>query len=162
MTRMTRDYVVAQRASYRPQEKVVIPKEKLRKIVEIPLGFQPLGIASQSNRVVIAAYFKPAVCLVKVSQTEKGLALKLEWIREVLSGGEKVRLFPDTNVPGGANRAQTVNLGPGETLWVSRNTGREFFVLIPHFVFNVQFPNFLKFLGFLLWSSIYHWFCWYN
>lgn len=129
---MKEEYLKAMAKSYSNQVgRLTVPANQLKGIVEIPLGFQPLGIASQGNRIAIAAYFEPAVCLVDVSRDEEGLHFDVNWIRGANHGIQSVRLFPDIWQPGGANRAQTVNFGPDDTLWVTRNGDREFFILSP-------------------------------
>lgn len=135
---MEKEYVKAMAKSYSNQEEgVTIPVEQLEGIVHLSLGFQPSGIVSQSwgdvdriDRIAIAAYFEPAVCLVRVRRDEKGLHFAVNWIRGVNHGIQSVRLFPDF-LRGDANRAQTVNFGPDGTLWVSRNADRTFFILSP-------------------------------
>lgn len=99
--------------------------------MEIALGFQPLGIASSENRIAIAAYFEPAICLADINIDKNGMHFNVNWIRVVNHGIRSVRLFPDMLIYGEANRAQTVNFGPDGTLWVTRNADREFFILTP-------------------------------
>ncbi len=135
-TGMSSGYLAAMAASYANQEGgITIPADRLSEIVEIPLGFQPMGIcakpAGDGDDIAIADYFGPAICRSYVKRDEKGLNFAVNWIRGAKHGIENVRLFPDVASPGGANRAQTVNFGPVGTLWVSRNAGREFFVLSP-------------------------------
>ncbi len=130
MTQMSKEYAVAMARSYSGQkDEVVIPADKLGEITEIPLGFQPFGIASQGSRVAIAAYFEPAICLVQVLE-DSGLKLEVSWIRGVQYRGKSIRLFPNIAKPVGANRAETVNFDR-ELLLVSRNGGRDFFTLVP-------------------------------
>ncbi len=134
---MTDAYLTAMKASYANQEGgITIPADQLDSVVEIPLGFQPMGIASRPNtdggdEVVIAAYYEPAICTAVVKRDDQGLHFAVSWIRGVDHGIQSVRLFPDLFQPGGANRAQTVNFGPDGTLWVSRNAERDFYVLSP-------------------------------
>lgn len=130
---MTEGYVQSQKKSYANQAReYLIPAESLGRTYIIPLGFQPLGIASKATAdgdlIAIAAYFEPAVCLAKAWKDEAGLHLLVGWIRGVQYQGESVRLFPDIAMPGGANRCQTVNFGAKDLL-VSRNAGRELFFL---------------------------------
>ena len=108
---------------------MLIPAYKLSHIIEITLGFQPLGIASQGNKIAIAAYYESAICLAEVNRDKEGLRFRVDWIRGVNHGIQSVRLFPDIPQLSGVNRAQTVNFGPDGTLWVSRNGDREFFIL---------------------------------
>ncbi|OGF14845.1 hypothetical protein A3G56_02130 [Candidatus Falkowbacteria bacterium RIFCSPLOWO2_12_FULL_45_10] len=127
----------AKAESYQNQEsEVTIPKSKLDEIVTIPLGFQPAGISSRQlsdnvDQIAIADYFAPAVCLAKVTRDKTGLHFTVEWIRGVDYKGKRVRMFPDILYPGMANRMQTVSIGPDGKLWITRNEGREFFVLQP-------------------------------
>lgn len=129
---MDESYVKAMAKSYSNQQgEVVFPADYLGGIMKIPLGFQPLGIASEGNKIAIAAYFEPAICLAEVSRDDAGLHFRVSWIRGVNHGIQSVRLFPDMLMWGEANRAQTVNFGPNGTLWVSRNGDRTFFILSP-------------------------------
>ena len=119
-------------SSYANQEGgVTIPSERLGGPVEIPLGCQPLGITALGNRVAIAAYFEPAVCLAEVNRDSAGLHFKVEWIRGVNHGVESIRLFPGLAPGGRENRCQTACFAPDGELWVCRNGDREFFVLSP-------------------------------
>lgn len=129
---MDEKYVPAMTISYANQKGgITIPADQLNGIVRIPLGFQPLGIASSNNQIAIAAYFEPAICLAKVNRDNRGLHFKVNWIRGVNHGITSVRLFPDMLIFGEANRAQTVNFSLNGALWVSRNADREFFILLP-------------------------------
>lgn len=136
-SRMSRGYVGAQNLSYAGQSnEAIIPASDLDGIVEIPLGFQPAGIAAKNlhdgtTKIAVAAYFEPAVMLARVERLPAGLVFKVSWIRGVLKDGESIRLFPDILQPSGANRAQTVSFGQDRTLWVSRNAERSFFVFSP-------------------------------
>lgn len=126
------NYEEAQKKSYANQTGgITIPANELNGIVEISLGFQPLGISSSGNKIAIAAYFEPAICLAEISNDENGMHFKVNWIRGVNHGILSVRLFPDMLIWGEANRAQTVNFGPNGTLWITRNADREFFILTP-------------------------------
>lgn len=133
MSTMTPAYRAAMAASYANQTGgITVPVASLNEIVEIPLGFQPLGISSvrgPKDLIAIAAYFEPAVCLAEVTCDDQGLHFAVSWVRGANHGIQSVRLFPDISQPGGANRAQTVNFGPQGELLVSRNGGREFYVL---------------------------------
>src|SRR3989344_2116132 len=107
-------------------------------ILEIPLGFQPLGISSRpadssTDMIAIAAYFEPAVCLARVQTKGDTLTLSftVSWIRSVRNGCEDVRMFPRILEPAGASRAGTVNFAADGSLWVSRNAERVFFVMEP-------------------------------
>ena len=78
MSAMTEAYLAAMAKSYANQEgEVTIPADQLDRIVEITLGFQPLGISSRPSSdgvgddVLVAAYFEPAICLAKVTRDEK-------------------------------------------------------------------------------------------
>lgn len=125
-------YEEAQKKSYANQTGgITIPPDELGGIVEISLGFQPLGISSSGNRIAIAAYFEPAICLADINVDENGMHFNVNWIRGVNHGIRSVRLFPDMLIWGEANRAQTVNFGPNGTLWITRNADREFFILTP-------------------------------
>jgi len=129
-------YWAAAAQSYIDQERgITIPVGELGRIVEIALGFQPLGIVSrpsgEGDQIAIAAYFEPAICTAMVTRDENGLHFQVDWIRSVQHGIQSVRLFPDVVQPNGANRVQTVNFGPNGTLWVSRNGESDFFVLNP-------------------------------
>lgn len=131
-TEQTEGYWQMAKYSYANQEGgITIPTEKLGEIVEIPLGFQPLGISATGNRFALADYFAPAVCLGTVSKDEKGLHIKTEWVRGAQHGIQSVRLFPDISQPSGANRCQTANLLPDGRLVVSRNCERDFYVFSP-------------------------------
>ncbi|GEM_PF-1106296 len=151
-TGMSQAYLAAMAASYANQEGgITIPADRLNDIVEIPLGFQPLGICARpadggGDDIAVADYFGPAICTARVKRDEKGLNFKVDWIRGARFGFDQIRLFPDVASPGGANRMQTVNWGRDGTLWIGRNTGREFFVLSPdakcgwHLVEKVELP----------------------
>lgn len=142
-------YLEASKQSYANQEGgVTIPAGRLNEIVEIPQGFQPLGICSRpmenGDQIAIAAYNQPAICLAQVRRDDQGLHFKISWIRGVKHGIQRVRLFPDVLQPAGANRAQTVNFLRG---WVavSRNSERDFFLLAPvvggwELVDKISFP----------------------
>lgn len=128
---MTEAYRKAMATSYANQEGgITIPPERLGEIVEVHLGFQPLGVSALGNRVAIADYFAPAVCLAEVNRDAAGLHFKVDWVRGVDHGVESIRLFPGMAV-GGANRCQTACLASGGELWICRNGDREFFVLSP-------------------------------
>ncbi|OGH72374.1 MAG: hypothetical protein A2921_04480 [Candidatus Magasanikbacteria bacterium RIFCSPLOWO2_01_FULL_43_20b] len=138
MSAMTAAYLAAMAKSYSNQEGgIMIPADQLDQVVEIPLGFQPLGISSRpspdgaGDDVLIAAYFEPAICRALVTRDENGLHFNVDWIRGVNHGIQSVRLFPDISQPGGANRAQCVFWGPDGNVWVSRNGERDFYVLSP-------------------------------
>lgn len=137
MSTMTAAYLAAMAKSYANQEGgVTIPADQLDRIVEVQLGFQPLGIsrrhAESDDDILVAAYFEPAVLSAKVARDEKGLHFAVNWIRGCNHGIQSVRLFPDVSQPGGANRAQCVFYGPdGQNVWVNRNGERDFFVLHP-------------------------------
>jgi hypothetical protein len=126
------DYEKLQKKSYSNQVGgITIPTDELHDIVVIPLGFQPLGISGSGNRIAIAAYFEPAICMAEINTDENGMHFNVNWIRGVNHGIQSVRLFPDMLIYGEANRAQTVNFGPNGTLWVTRNADRKFFILTP-------------------------------
>lgn len=139
MSNMSDGYLAAMAKSYSNQEGgVTIPVDQLGRIVEIPMGFQPVGVSSRpspdgvGDDVLIAAYFEPAICRVKVNRDENGLHFAVDWIRGVNHGIQSVRLFPDIYQAGGANRAQCVFYGTdGKTIWVSRNGERDFYILSP-------------------------------
>lgn len=134
---MDERYMAVMAKSYANQQGgLTIPAADLVRPVTLPLGFQPLGIASAAGSdgttsLAIAAYFEPAVCLVNARRDEAGLHLAVSWVRGANHGIESVRLFPGIYQPGGANRAQCALFGPGGTLWVSRNGERKFFILSP-------------------------------
>jgi len=133
---MTSAYWEAAKQSYANQEGgVTISADRLDEIVEIPLGFQPLGIChsfvSGRKRIAIAAYYEPAICIADLTGDENGLHFQTSWIRGVDHGIQSVRLFLDISQPGGANRAQTINFDREGRLWVTRNSERDFFILAP-------------------------------
>lgn len=113
---------------------ITISTAGLDRIIEIPLGFQPVGITAQptegGDRIAIAAYYEPAICLADVTRDETWLHFAVSWVRDVNHGIQSVRLFPDffRNEP---NRLQSVNFGSEGTLWINRNEDRDFFVLAP-------------------------------
>jgi hypothetical protein len=118
---------------------ITVPPEELEDICWIPLGFQPLGISSQptpvGDTVAIAAYFEPAVCLCRVWRDELGLHFDTNWIRGVINGVTRVRMFPDMSMPSMANRMQTAVL-VGDEIWISRNCERTFYVITPGMQIN--------------------------
>lgn len=135
-TETNQKYSEAMKKSYTSQEGgITIPATEVENIVTIPLGFQPLGIASQylngKDRIAIAAYFEPAVCLAEVDRDHRGLHFRVSWIRGADHGVQSIRLFPDVSQPAGANRLQTVNFGPNDTIWITRNSERYFYILSP-------------------------------
>jgi hypothetical protein len=132
---MTTEYLAGMHKSYPDQTAILtISPADLDRIIEIPIGFQPVGIAAQNieggDQVVIAAYFEPAICVADVRRDETGLHFAVNWIRSVDHGVQIVRLFPDV-FRGDANRLQSVNFGPDGTLWLNRNGDRDFYVLAP-------------------------------
>jgi len=117
-------------------ESWLIPAENLdTTFIRSGLAFQPLGTASRMSeagqQIAWTDYFAPAVCVATVTQEDSGLRVQEHWINGAQSGGYSIRLFPHLMRPGDANRAQTVNFGPDETVWVSRNSDRAFFVFAP-------------------------------
>ncbi len=137
MTQMSEAYKRAMAKSYANQKTTfAINHDRLGKVVEIPLGFQPLGIASRrlsdnQDEIAIAAYFEPAICLARIARGHIGLQFEVEWIRGIhYEDGATIRLFPDL-AAGGANRAQTVNFGWNGCLLVSRNCESRFFIIFP-------------------------------
>lgn len=130
-------YWAAAAQSYIDQERgITIPVGVLSSIVEITFGgSQPLGIVSrpfgEGDQIAIATYLEPAVCTADVKRDENGLRFQVDWIRGAQHGIQRVRLFYDISLPSGANRAQTVNFGPQDTLWVSRNGESDFYVFSP-------------------------------
>lgn len=126
---MNKDYAEARKTSYANQNKSLTVGEGLNKIVTIPLGFQPFGIAALgNNQIAITAYFEPAVCLAKVrSYDVVGMHFTVDWIRGVKHGGKSVRLFPNLLKKGEGNRAQTVNFESTGSLWISRNGDNQLF-----------------------------------
>lgn len=132
---MTEAYKAAMAKSYANQEGgVTIPADQLDQVVEIQTGFQPLGVCARplvdgSDKVAIACYFEPAVCLANVKRDEKGIHFVVSHIRGINHGIQSVRLFPDIFQAGGANRAQCVLHGFEGNILVSRNGERDFYVL---------------------------------
>lgn len=106
-------------------------------VTEIPLWFQPLGIAVRqispnTQEVAIADYFFPAVHIWTVTRDKGDVILEEKEMISVVQFMDKtVRLFPDIAQPGGANRVQCVLFAPDGNIWVSRSTGKSFFVLGP-------------------------------
>lgn len=136
MTTITKAYEQAMKQSYSMQENsITIPADRLDEVVEIPLGFQPLGISSQgmlnATKVAIAAYFESAVCLVDVpDDRSNGLQMNVNWIRGADHGVESVRLFPNQAYVGGANRCfQAIFDRSNADIWVNRSD-REFYRLL--------------------------------
>lgn len=124
----TSQYLTAQTKSYAGQKDTFsFPLDK--GIVEQPLGFQPLGIAARGDLVAIAAYFEPAVLLAKISFRRARLDMRLEWIRGTIDGTRRVRMFPDTFEPGGANRMQSVVIFSENRLGLLRNGDSRLFVI---------------------------------
>jgi len=131
---LPKDYLKAMLLSYSNQEGgVTIAHDQLDQIVEIPLGFQPLGISNQigesNDEILIVAYFEPAICCANVRRDDQGIHFAIDWIRGVNHGIQSVRLFPNICQASGANRAQCVVHGFEGTIWVSRNNERDFYVL---------------------------------
>lgn len=125
---MRPEYEKAQDKSYAGQEsELFIPTDK--GVVEINLGFQPMGISAFDDRVFIASYFEPAICILQVKIQKDILRFRTWWIRGVNNGIDSVRLFT-APVDGDVNRAQTVNR-KGNQLYLTRNADRNFFVLDP-------------------------------
>lgn len=133
---MTKQYLAAMALSYANQEHAyVVPAKRTNAIVEIPLGFQPLGascafISNKQAVVAISAYFEPAVCLVTIEFSPQGLNFDVSWVRGAEWQGQSVRLFPaDMEKPGDVFRASAICFGPEGNLWVAPNGTREFVVL---------------------------------
>lgn len=98
--------------------------------VEIPLGFQPLGINVLGSLIAVAAYFEPAVMLAEVTVLEGVLRFhNVRWIRGTVHDGSPVRMFPDVFQPGGANRMQTALICSPERLGLIRNGERRMFFI---------------------------------
>ena len=112
-----------------------LPADKLSQIYVKQLHYQPAAIVSRpikgGDEVLIADYFGPGICRAKVTHNKKGLSFVYEWVSFVKHGTDNVRLFPWHCLPGGANHCETVNFGKGNTIWISRNGERDFFMLSP-------------------------------
>lgn len=121
---MREEYLKAQQLSYAQLENSAVMSVG----GEYPLGFQPLGIASQGSTIAIADYFAPAICLADVIFIfdKERINFTTSWIRSVKYRDRSVRLFPSLLRRNEANRAQTVVLDGGN-IWVSRNGDRTFF-----------------------------------
>lgn len=135
MSTQEQAYWEASKQSYANQlGGVTIPADRLNEIVEISVGFQPLGICGSprddGDQVAIASYFHPAIFTAHVWHDD-GLHFEVEWIRRVNHGIQSVRLFPDVSQPSFANRADTVNFDEKGNLWVTRNSERDFYILSP-------------------------------
>lgn len=125
---MEKKYVEAPTSA--EQESFTFPSEK--GIVSVPLGFQPMGISIRGNTLAIADYFDPSVVLAEVSMTEDGVPQfsDIRSIRSTLSGGKRVRMFPDIFEPSGANRMQAVIMYSPTRLGLTRNGDRQIFDII--------------------------------
>jgi len=100
--------------------------------VEIPLGFQPLGISIMGSFIAVAAYFEPAVMLARIEVSCDDLHFsQITWIRGVKYQGEAVRMFPDL-FAGGANRMQNAVFRTPDQLWLTRNGDRRIFIVRRH------------------------------
>lgn len=123
--------------SYRNQEGgILIPRENLGLLVEVPLGFQPWGISSVHldggiDEVLVSDYFGPAVCRCLAVKSEAGLKLDVSWVRGADYQGRSIRIFPDISKPSGANRLISANKMTDGRLLLNRTTERQFFVLNP-------------------------------
>lgn len=127
-----RNYWQAAALSFRWQIKTREVSISDSTVTEIPLGFQPLGISARGDRVLIADYFAPAVCMNRVTVQDSVLKFEVAWIHGARNGITKCRGgFPDMAYPYGANRCVTAFFAPcGKSVCIGRGD-REFFVLRP-------------------------------
>lgn len=139
MSILTERYVQAMQVSYPDQnDELIVPFDRLNDIVEIPLGFQPLGITNQPtgpgspDKVIIADYFMPAFMLAEIWRNEHGLHFKTRRVNSVeVLPGITTRLFLGTPEFSDKDRGQTVIWASDNHLWMSRNGDRSFFVFMP-------------------------------
>lgn len=79
-----KEYLKAQAKSHaKRQTEFVIPREKLGQIVEIRLGFQPLGISCMKgtpDRVLMTSYFDPCLIDMAITHEDDGLHFAVSWI----------------------------------------------------------------------------------
>ena len=123
-------YAVAQQKSYAGQQTTfTFPLNE--GIIEVPLGFQPLGISILGSTVAVADYFGPSVMLAEVS-LRQGVPhfSDIRWIRSTIADGKRVRMFPDLYQPGGANRMQAVVMYSLKRLGLVRNNDRQIFDIV--------------------------------
>lgn len=125
------DTSVAQKQSYKriPGQRLIATADQVagNEPVEVTLSWQPLAISydPESDRVAIASYFHPAVCLGSLMTDENGnLVMKEKWVR---GADGTSRLFPSDETH---SRCQTASLVAGD-LWVTRSGERRIFVLAP-------------------------------
>lgn len=131
---MTREEAVrkAQKQSFANQQGgVTIPARKLRDMVRIQLGFQPLGISSRpidggGTEILVANYYAPAVVRCEVTRDDAGLHFAVSHIRGAKGS---TRCFPDISMPSGANRMQCAVRHPDGRVLVLRNGDHDFFAL---------------------------------
>ncbi len=129
-----KSYAVAQQKSYAGQ-RTTFTFPKRRGIVEVPLGFQPLGISTLGSTVgstvAIADYFGPSVMLAELSFQQGAMQFSnIRWIRGTVSYGKGVRMFPNVYEPGGANRMQAVLIYAPTRLGLVRNGNRQIFPIV--------------------------------
>lgn len=123
-------YSLASSKSYAGQKDRFTIEISQERPVEIPLGFQPLGISSSGSLVAIAAYFEPAILLAEATVSQGVLNLdQIRWIRGTMWKGSSVRMFPDIFQPGGANRLQNVLIYSPKLLGLTRGPERSIFVI---------------------------------
>jgi len=123
-------YAAAQQKSYAGQQTTfAFPADD--GIIEVPLGFQPLGISILGSTVAIADYFGPSVLLAEVSLLGRALQFSnIRWIRSTIADGKRMRMFPDLYQPGGANRMQAVVMYSPKRLGLVRNGDRQIFDIV--------------------------------
>lgn len=115
---------------------LVIPPEALTGVVEIPVGCQPLGIASRllpdgTSEIAVADYYTPAILRFRVRRDDQGLHFRrLPSLDVVTHGVERCRLFPEPALGSGVARAQTVNFD-GRAIIVSPNYAKRMFRFVP-------------------------------
>lgn len=126
------DYWTASAQSFKWQVKSRTVQVSDQDITEIPLGFQPFGISSLGDRVLITDYFAPAVCMNRVTVDGNTLRFEVAWIHGAQNGITRCRGgFPDMAYPSGANRCCTAFFGPDcKSVCIGR-LDREFFLLVP-------------------------------
>lgn len=110
--------------------------DSTRTIATRPHGAQTLGIHispvdGNAFQLVVADYFMPSFFSGIATHNDEGLLFTGNAIRGVNHGTNSVRIFPFDNIPGDLPRCQTINPGPENTLFATRNGDKKIFILIP-------------------------------
>ena len=126
------NYWTASAQSFKWQVKSRTVQVSDKDITEIPLGFQPFGISSRGDMILITDFFAPAVCINRVTVDGNTLRFEVAWIHGAWNGITRCRGgFPDMDYPSGANRCVTAFFAPDGTSVCIGRIHRDFFLLSP-------------------------------